>query len=322
MKAAVYHQYGGPEVVHIEEVPKPIPKDNEILIKTHASTVSSGDWRARSLEMPPGFGLIGRLVFGLTKPKQTVLGTELSGVVEAVGPDVTRFKVGDAVFAFSGVHMGCHAEYKVVAQDSPVALKPDTLSFAEAAALSFGGTTALDFLKRAKLCRGEKVLINGASGAVGTAMVQIAKHYGAEVTGVCSTANIHLVQSLRADHVIDYTQDDFTSNGRTYDVIADIAGTAPFRRCRKSLSNRGRLLLILGSLTDMLRAPWVALTSRRKIIVGPAAERVEDLHTLAKLAQVRHYRPVIDRCYPMNEIVQAHHHVDSGHKRGSVIIVP
>ena len=271
MKAIVYERYGPPEILQLKEVEKPTPKDNEILIKTHATTVTSGDWRVRSLNVPVGFGLIMRLVFGISKPKQPILGSELAGVVESVGKDVTKFKVGDPVFAFSDAAMGCHAEYKCMPQDGAVVVKPPSLSYDEAAALSFGGTTALDFLRRGKLQSGEKVLINGASGGVGTAAVQLAKHFGAIVTGVCSTANMELVRSLGASHVIDYTKEDFTQNGETYDVIVDTVGTAPFSRSKASLKEGGRLLMVLGGLPDMLQIPWVSMTSSKKVIAGPAA---------------------------------------------------
>ena len=321
MKAAIYTTYGPPDVVQIQEVPKPSPRENEILIKTHASTVTSGDWRARSLELPTGFGLVGRLVFGLLKPSQTILGTELAGVVEATGPSVNKFKVGDKVFAFSGAKMGCHAEYKCMPEDGPVVLMPENLTFEEAAALSFGGSTVLDFFRRAKLRSGDSVLINGASGAVGTAAVQIAKHLGAVVTGVCSTTNVDLVQSLGATKVIDYTQDDFTQNGESYDVIVDTAGTAPFKRSKKSLTPNGRLLVVLGGLLDLLGAPIISVISHQRVIAGPASERIEDLHTLAKLSDTGVYKPVIDRSYSLDQIVDAHHYVDTGHKRGNVVII-
>jgi NADPH:quinone reductase-like Zn-dependent oxidoreductase len=320
MKAIVYERYGPPEVLHVKEVVKPIPKDNEILIKTYATAVTAGDWRARSLTLPAGFGPIGRLVFGVVRPRQPILGTELAGVIESVGRDVTRFAVGDQVFAFSGVGMGCYAEYKCMPEDGAVARKPANLTFEEAAALSSGGTTALYFFRKARLRRGEKVLINGASGSVGTAAVQIARHIGAEVTGVCSTANVEMVRSLGADHVIDYTREDFTANGETYDVIVDTAGTAPYSRSRRSLEEGGRLLVVLGGLSDMLQAPWVSMTSRRTVIAGPASGRARDVQILARLAETGAFRPVIDRRYPFEQIVEAHRYVDTGRKKGNVVI--
>ena len=320
MKAIVYERYGPPEVLELREVAKPTPKDNEVLIKTYATTVTTGDWRVRSLNVPVGFGLIGRLVLGVSRPRQPILGTELAGEIESVGKDVKKFKVGDQVFAFSGASMGCHAEYKCMPEDGAVALKPANLTYDEAAAISFGGTTALNFFRRGKLQSGEKVLVNGASGGVGTAAVQLAKHFGANVTGVCSTANVELVRSLGANHVIDYTKEDFTRNGENYDVIVDIAGTAPFSRSKGSLKEGGRLLLVLGGLPDMLQIPWISLTSNKRVIAGPAAERAEDLRFLAKLAEAGEFKPVIDRRYPFEQIVEGHRYVDTGHKKGNVVI--
>ncbi len=216
--------------------------------------------------------------------------------------------------------MGCYVEYKCFPEDGPVVLKPANLTYDEAAAISFGGTTALVFFRRGKLQKGEKVLINGASGGVGTAAVQLAKHLGAEVTGVCSTANLEMVKSLGADHVIDYTKEDFTENGQTYHVIVDTAGTAPYSRSKRSLKEKGRLLLVLGGLPDMLRIPWVSITSGKKIIAGPAAERPEDLRFLAKLAEAGEFKPVVGRRYPLEQIAEAHAYVDTGHKKGNVVI--
>jgi len=320
MKAIVYERYGSPDVLQMKEVEKPTPKDNEVLIKTHATTVTSGDWRVRSLNVPIGFGLISRLFLGITRPRQPILGTELAGEIESVGKDVRKFKVGDQVFAFSGANMGCHAQYKCMPEDGPVALKPPNLTYDEAAALSFGGTTALDFFRRGKLQSGEKVLVNGASGGVGTAAIQLAKHFGAEVTGVCSTANVEWVKSLGATQVIDYTKEDFTQNGQTYDVIVDTAGTAPFSRSKNSLKEGGRLLMVLGGLPGMLQIPWVSMTSSKKIIAGPAAGHAEDLRFLAQLAQAGEFKPVIDRRFPFGQIAEAHRYVDTGRKKGNVII--
>jgi NADPH:quinone reductase-like Zn-dependent oxidoreductase len=216
--------------------------------------------------------------------------------------------------------MGCYAEYKCMDEDGAVVPKPSSLTFEEAAALSFGGTTALDFLRRGNLKRGESVLIHGASGSVGTAAVQLAKHSGAIVTGVCSSANMELVSSLGASHVIDYTRDDFTQNGETYDVIVDTVGTDPFSRSKTSLKEGGRLLMVSAGLSDMLQAPWVSMTSSRKVIAGPVTARVEDLHFLAGLAESGKFKPVIDRRYPFEQIADAHRYVDTGRKKGNVVI--
>lgn len=321
MKAILYQQYGPPDVLQMAEIAKPVPKPNEILIKTYATTVTSGDWRVRSLTVPAGFGWMTRLVFGVSRPRQPILGSELAGVVESVGEAVSRFKVGDAVFAFSDARMGCYAEYKCMPQDGAVARKPPGLSYGEAAALSFGGTTALDFLRRAKLQRGESVLINGASGAVGAAAVQLARHFGAHVTAVCGTANMAWVRALGASQVIDYTQEDFTQNGQTYHVIMDTVGTAPFSRCQASLRDGGRLLLVLAGLADMLHAPWASLTSGKRVIAGPVSVRAEDLPLLAELATTGAFKAVIDRRYRFEQMVEAHHYVDSGRKKGNVVVM-
>lgn len=320
VKAIVYETYGPPDVLRLKEVEKPIPKQNELLIKTHATTVTSGDCRLRSINMPFGFGFVSRLVFGISKPRQRILGVEIAGEVESVGKDVSKFTVGDQVFALSDSGMGCHAEYKCMPEDGAVALKPRNLTFDETVALSFGGTTALDFFRTGKLRSGEKLLVNGASGAVGTAAVQLAKHFGADVTGLCSTANVKLVRSLGASHVIDYAKEDFTQNGETYDVIMDTAGTAPYSRSKASLKESGRLLVVLGGLPDMLQIPWVSMTSNKKVIAGPAAGRADDLRFLGGLAEAGEFKPVIDRRYPFEQIAEAHRYVDTGRKKGNVVI--
>jgi NADPH:quinone reductase-like Zn-dependent oxidoreductase len=320
MRAWIHDSYGGAQVLRLEEVAKPVPGDDEVLIRTHATTVTSADWRALSLDLPLGFGLMGRLLFGITRPREPILGLELAGRVESVGKGVRRFAVGDDVFAMGTTGMGCHAEYKCMPEDGNVVHKPGNLSYGEAAALSFGGTTALVFFRKANLRKGERVLVNGASGAVGTAAVQIARHLGAEVTGVCSARNAELVESLGATRVIDYTSEDFTETGETWDVIVDTVGTAPYSRSRDSLTERGRLLLVLAALPDMLPIPWVALTTGRRIIAGPAIPRVEDVRFLAKLAEAAEFRPVIDRRYPFERIADAFRLVETGHKRGNVVV--
>jgi len=298
----------------------PVPKEHEVLIEVRASTVSSADWRVRSLTLPRGFGAFGRIAFGIAGPRQPILGTELSGNVVAVGRAVTRFKPGDSVFAFPGAAMGAHVEYKCMPEDGPIALKPAHLDFVQAAALCFGGTTMLDFFRRAAVRTGERVLVNGASGAVGTAAVQLARQAGARVTAVCGADHHDLVRALGAEHAIDYRHEDFARSGAHYDVIVDIAGTAPFARSRDALADGGRLLLVLANLPELLRAPWHSLIGGKKVIAGPAAERVEYLHELAALATDGKYLPVIDRVYPLKHIVAAHAHVDGGHKTGNVVV--
>ena len=321
MKAIIYTRYGGPEVLAAAEVEKPVPKDHEVLVKVTATTVTAGDRRVRSLDVPPGFKTLSRLIFGIFRPKQPILGTELSGVVESAGSKVTGFGVGDPVFAYSDSKMGAHAEYICLPEDGAIALKPVNLGFGEAAALSFGGATALNFFRRGGgLKRGEKVLVNGASGAVGTAAIQLARHFGAAVSGVCSTRNVGLVESLGASKVIDYTKEDFTKNGETYDVIVDTAGTAPFSRCKKSLKRGGRLLKVLGTMPDMLQAPFISLISDKKVVAGPASGNQKDLRFLAELTRKGEYSPVIDRRFPFEEMAEAHRYVDTGRKRGNVVV--
>ena len=320
MKAMIYRRYGGPEVFEMTDLLKPTPAKDELLIRVLATTVSSADWRVRSLEMPSGFRLIGRVALGIRRPRQSILGTELAGEVESVGSEVTAFKAGDRVFAFPGARMGCYVEYRCIPANGPVAMMPANLSYEQAAALSFGGSTMLDFFHRGSLRRGERVLVNGASGSVGTAAVQLAKHFGAHVTGVCSTANLALVKSIGADQVIDYTKDDFSRSRQTYDVIVDTAGTAPFSRSGRMLSSGGRLLLVLADLTEMIKAPWVGIFNTRKVIAGPVAERPEYLHQLRQIATAGEFTPVVDRCYPFEEMRAAHQYVDTGRKRGNVVI--
>jgi NADPH:quinone reductase-like Zn-dependent oxidoreductase len=320
MKAVVYERYGAPEVLALRDVAKPIPNDNEILVRVIATTVTSADTRVRSLRIPLGFKTFGRLAFGLTRPRQRVLGSEFAGKVASVGRSVTTFKNGDSVYGSTGIRMGCHAEYLCVSASGAVALKPAALSFAEAASLPFGGSTALDFFKRSNIKPGERVLINGASGSVGTAAVQLAKYHGAHVTGVCSAANMSLVMSLGADAVVDYAREDFAARGNKYEVIVDTVGNAPIARSKAALVRGGRLLLVLCSLPDMLRAPLISFASQTKVIVLPATERLEYVRLLGELAVAGKIKAVIDRQYDISQIVEAHRYVDQGHKRGNVVI--
>ena len=255
MKVWACRAYGGPDALALEERRVPTPKDDEVLVKIRATTVASADMRIRSMKLPRGFGLLGRLALGLTKPRKPVLGTEFSGVVAAVGKSVTGFKPGDAVIGFPGGAMGCHAEYRVMQITKPIALKPTNLSFEEAASLPFGAVTALDYLRKAKLKPGERLLVIGASGAVGSAMVQLGKHMGAIVTGVTSTRNVELVHSLGADTVIDYNSADFIKTGMSWDVIADTVAASSFAKCLPVLNEQGRYLAIAGGLPDLLARP-------------------------------------------------------------------
>lgn len=318
MKAVICPRYGPPEVLRIEEVETPIPADDEILVRVRSTTVTAGDYRVRGLNVPTGFGAITRLAMGFTGPRNPILGMELAGEVVAVGPEVSAFRVGDDVMALAGA--GAHAEYIALPQDGAVVRKPATLSHDEAAALPFGGHTALYFLRRAGIRPGQRVLVYGASGNVGTAAVQLAKHYGAEVTGVCSGRNVELVRSLGADAVIDYTAEDPTSRGEEYDIIMEIVGKTSFSRWKGSLRRGGRYIMVTAGVPGYLRLPWNALFGSRKIIAGVARGTREDLQLLQQLAEKGELVPVIDRRYPLERIVDAHRYAEQGHKTGSVVI--
>ncbi|AEF41156.1 NAD(P)-dependent alcohol dehydrogenase [Hoyosella subflava] len=321
MKAAVYDRYGPPEVMRITDVDKPTPRDDEILVKVYSTTVTAGDYRVRTLDTPAGFRLMSRIVFGVSTPRKPILGSELAGDVASVGKDVRSFAVGDAVVAFTDAGLGCHAEYRCVPESGIVVRKPQNLTYEQSAALCFGGTTALHFLRKAKLKAGERVLVNGASGAVGTACVQLAHHLGAEVTGVCSTANIELVRSLGATHVVDYTREDFVHSGQTYDVIIDVADTARFALSKRALTENGRLLLVSAPLAELLKAPFSSLLRRQKVIGGVALGRLDDVQQLVRLAEEGVYTPVIDRTYAFADIVEAHRYVATRRKKGNVVLV-
>ena len=316
MKAWICHGYGTPERLALEDRPIPVPGDDEILVRIRATTVSAGDVRVRTLKLPRGFGLIGRLALGIIGPRQPILGTELAGTVDAVGKNVTAFQPGDAVIGFPGAAMGCHAEYRVLPVSRPVVLKPANLSYDEAASLVFGGMTALYFLRKAQLKAGESFLVIGASGAVGSAFVQLASHMGAVVTAVTSGRNVSLVRSLGAKVVIDYTLEDFSNSPEKYDVIADTVGASSFLKCCPSLNEQGRYVSVAGGLSDLLARP----SGTKKSIGGPAPECAEDLQVLARLAENGTLKPVIDRTYSFQQIPEAHAYVETGRKRGSVVV--
>ncbi|MFN8379816.1 MAG: NAD(P)-dependent alcohol dehydrogenase [Anaerolineae bacterium] len=320
MKAMVATQYGSPEVLKLQEVAKPVPADNEVLVRIRATAVTAGDSRVRGFIVPRSFWIPARLTLGLTKPKKAIQGMVLAGEVEAVGKDVTRFKPGDQVHAYDITKLSTYAEYARVPETSALVHKPASLTFEEAAALSFGGVTALDFLRRANIRGGQRVLIYGASGSVGTAAVQLARHFGAQVTGVCSTANVQLVKSLGADRVIDYTKEDFTRNGETYDIIFDTVGKSSLNASLRSLVPGGIYMQAAAGPSELLRMWWASRRSGKTTISGTAYPTAEALTFLNELAEAGAFRPVIDRSYPLEQLVEAHRYVDQGHKKGNVII--
>lgn len=320
MRAAVYRTFGPPEVVRVEEIPQPKLKNDHVLVRVHASTVSAADHRGRSRNVPRGLGMLAALGLGVFRPRNPVLGMDIAGVVEAVGADVTKFAVGDEVIAMLGGAFGGHAEYARLSQDGAITAKPRNMTFEEAVTLVFGGITARGFLKRTSIKRGDTVLVNGASGAVGVAAVQLAKREGAHVTGVCSAANSELVTSLGADRVIDYTKVDFTAEATTYDIIIDCVGNAPFERVERLINPGGALLLVIADLEGILRASGRSRKTGKLVSAGNVEYRAEDLAFLVNLAESGQYRAVIDRTYELAEIVAAHRFVDTGHKRGNVIL--
>jgi NADPH:quinone reductase-like Zn-dependent oxidoreductase len=320
MKAIVCTKYGPPEVLKLQEIAKPVPKDNEVLIKIYATTVSIMDIRIRGFRVPLSFWLPARIALGLGKPKKAILGAELAGVIEATGRDVKKFRKGDQVFAYPGHLGGTYAEYICLPENGCLAIKPSNITFEEAAAIPFGGNTALHFLKMGNIRSGQKVLIYGASGAVGTYAVQLAKYFGAEVTGVCSNANLELVKSLGADKVIDYTREDFTKNGETYDVIFDTVGKSPFAGSMRSLKKDGTYLHGVATPAITLRIKWNSMMGHKKLIGGTAIPEVENLVFLKGLIEAGKIKPVIDRRYPLEKIAEAHRYVEKGHKKGNVVI--
>lgn len=319
MKAAVYTEYGPPEVLKIKEVEKPVPKPNELLIRVYASTVTPADYRRRGFIVPRLFWPMARLAWGLRRPRLPILGTEVAGEIEAIGEDVKQFKVGDKVFAEDLDRLGAHAEYVCRPEKGCVAIKPDNLSYEEAAALPFGGITALYFFRKGNIQSGQKVLIYGASGSVGTYAIQLARYFGAEVTAVCSTGNLEMVKSLGADNVIDYTKEDFTKNGVIYDIIFDAVSKTSLSRCKKSLRKKGYYLDAVLPFAGLVGL-WYLITTGRRVIGGSGGEKAEDLIFLRELVEAGKLKPVIDRSYPLEQIVEAHSYVEKGHKKGNVVI--
>ena len=317
MKAIVYTKYGFPNVLQLKEVEKPEPKHNEILIKIKATAVNSGDVRLRKADP---FAI--RLFFGLFKPKINILGVVFSGEIESIGSAIQRFKVGDEVFGHTDMSFGTYAAYKCFSENGSIALKPTIITHQEAAVIPFGGVTALYFLKKASIKKGQKVLIFGASGAVGTAAVQLAKHFGAIVTGVCSTANVDLVKAIGADKVIEYTKEDFTKSGETYDVIFDTVNKMNLSDSLKSLKITGTLILSAAGLSEMIQSSRISITSSKKIkvLTGIINHTAEDINFLKNLIEVGQLKPVIDRTFSLEQMVEAHTYVEKGHKKGNVAI--
>jgi NADPH:quinone reductase-like Zn-dependent oxidoreductase len=323
MKAAVYRRYGPPDVLEIEDVERPAPMDNEVLVRVHAATVCAADWRMRKAEP-----FMVRFMIGLRVPKKIhILGMEFAGTVESAGKAVTRFSAGDEVFGSTGFKFGTHAEYACLPEDGLLAMKPVNMTFEEAAAVLFGGVSALYFLRKAKIQAGQKVLVYGASGSVGVFAVQLAKHFGAHVTGVCSTGNLDLVRSLGADEVVDYTKDDFSRAGRVYDIVFDTVGKSGFSRSLKALKRGGSYVLVGGSgrmasiLGVLLRGMWGSVTGAAKVISGVARADGGDPSFLKGLIEAGKLRTVIDRRYSLDEIAEAHRHAEAGHKKGHVVIL-
>jgi NADPH:quinone reductase-like Zn-dependent oxidoreductase len=321
MKVVICTKYGAPkEVIKMVEVEKPTPKDNEVLIKNYATTVTVADCRVRGFDVPASFWLPARLALGLTKPRTSVLGGELSGVIESIGKSVTKFKVGDNVFAFTSQELGAYAEYVCVKENGCISINPENLSFEQSAALSFGGTTALHFLQKGKVTQSDKVLIYGASGSVGTYAVQLAKYFGAEVTGICSAANMELVKNIGADKVIDYTSSDWAGFSETFDVFFDVVGKCSLSKAISMIKPQGRYL-------HAVATPFTEIKIKRKLskkniafIGGTFKATSEQMAFIKQLTEKGFVKPVIDRQYKLDEIATAHEYVDKGHKKGNVVI--
>ncbi len=324
MKAVITTKYGPPEVLELREVKKPIPKDNEVLIKIYATTVTAGDCEMRNLKLPFLYQLVLRLGFGFTRPRNKIPGTELAGEIVAVGVDVKRFKEGDQVFGAAGMSFGTNAEYITLPEEpgemeGGVAIKPTNMTYEQAATVPFGGRDSLHFLRLGNIQSGQKILINGAGGSIGTFATQLAKHYGAEVTAVDSTAKLDMLRSIGADHVVDYTKEDFTENGEVYDVIFDVIGKVSFSRSKKSVTENG-IYLLANPVSQMVQALWTRMNSSNKVIMETASGTIADLIYLRELIEEGKLITVIDRTYPLEQIIEAHRYVEKGGKLGNVVI--
>lgn len=324
MKAIVWTAYGPPEVLQLEEVEKPTPKANEVLIRIYATTVTAGDCEARNLKFPILFRLPMQMYVGLRKPRRiTILGQELAGEIEAIGKDVKRFKAGDQVFGTTGLGFGAYAEYICLPEKSAMgvlATKPANMTYEEAAAVPTGGLEALHFIRKGNIQRGEKVLIIGAGGSIGTFAVQLARYFGAEVTGVDRSGKLNMLRTIGADHVIDYTQEDITKRAEIYDVIFDVMGKSSFSGSVRSLKQNGRYLLGNAGLSQMVRGRWTSIRSSKKVIIGAANQKNKDLLFLKALIEAGKMKSVIDRRYPLEQIAEGHRYVDTAQKKGNVVI--
>jgi len=326
MKAIVWTKYGPPDVLQLKDVEKPTPKDNEVLIRIYATTVTAGDCELRSLKFPIYLSLMMRLWRGFLKPREnSILGTELAGEIEAVGKDVKRFNEGDQVFGSAGMNFGANAEYICLPEEPEemeggVVIKPANMTYEAAAAVPFGGRDALHFLRKGNIQSGQEILINGAGGSIGTFAVQLAKYFGAEVAAVDSTGKLDMLRSIGADQVIDYTQEDFTKSGEIYDVIFDVVGKISLSRSGRSLKQNGTYLLANPRLPQMVQGLWTRMTSSKKVIMQTVSGTIEDLIFLRELIEAGEIKSVIDRRYPLEQIVEAHRYVEKGGKKGNVVI--
>jgi NADPH:quinone reductase-like Zn-dependent oxidoreductase len=324
LKAIVWTEYGPPDVLQLREVETPSPKEDEVLIRIVATTVSSGDCEQRSLKMPIWYALPMRAYVGFKRPERiTILGMDLAGEIESVGKDVSVFKEGDQVFGSAGIGFGANAEYICLPEEpeaGALAIKPANMTYEEAAAVPVGGVEALCFLRQGNVQSGQKILINGAAGTIGPFAVQLAKHFGAEVTAVDSTGKLDMLRSIGADQVIDYTQEDFTKSGETYDFILDVVRKSSFSGCIRSLKQNGRYLIANPGLSQMVRGRWTSMTSSKKVIFGAAHPKSEDLIYLKELIEAGKIKSVIDRTYPLEQTAEAHRYVEKGHKKGNVVI--
>jgi NADPH:quinone reductase-like Zn-dependent oxidoreductase len=328
MKVIIYESYGSPEVLKLIEMNRPIPKENEILIKNRAASVNYGDTLARNFKdvtpgkfnMPFLFWIMARSFFGFSKPKIKILGSEFSGDVETIGKSVTKFKKGDKVFGYRGQSMGTYAEYFVVPEKSVVALKPGNITYEEAAAVPGGSMVALFILRKLNIHKGQKILVVGASGGNGNFAVQIAKNYGAEVTGVCGTNRVDFIKALGADKVIDYTKEDFTNNGEKYDIILDVLGRTGFSKCKNSLTENGKYVLVSFKVKQLLQMMWTSIFSSKKVICVLSPQRPEDLLAVSKMIEEGKIKSILDKTFPKEQAAEAHRYVEQGSKKGNVVI--